>query len=232
MDTILEKKVSIQPGILSSPIGQMSEQRYRKLMTFKATKEINDQPQFEPMSVAGGQGVFSVPPILVPAAPWCFSHLLPRKPLGSHCWRVWAASLELRISDPFPQLSAFSPDRGPGEATWLVNPPFHDRGQVETWTGFLLSHESCWYNKAEVILQGHDACICLLRDETHVHPASNPSFFSLAFKSFYHSILIYLSSGIFHMHPLAPYSLAKLGNYCICDCPSPFLFYSFAFCMY
>lgn len=69
MDTILEKKVSIQPGILSSPIGQMSEQRYRKLMTFKATKEINDQPQFEPMSVAGGQGVFSVPPILVPAAP-------------------------------------------------------------------------------------------------------------------------------------------------------------------
>lgn len=25
MDTILEKKVSIQPGILSSPIGQMSE---------------------------------------------------------------------------------------------------------------------------------------------------------------------------------------------------------------
>ena len=34
-------------------------------MTFKATKEINDQPQFEPTSVAGDQGVFPVHPILL-----------------------------------------------------------------------------------------------------------------------------------------------------------------------
>ena len=101
-------------------------------------------------------------PNQAPTTSW-YSLLHWNNPLDFYPWRFWSA-----FQDPGSKVNSFrslyflqTMELG---RTCCVIIPSQDRKKVETWTWFLLSHESYWYNTVEVTLQKCDACNYLFRE--------------------------------------------------------------------